>query len=39
MMKPLTWWQKIVAYSSLVFVLLWTAFGLFAIYVLLTEAP
>jgi len=39
MMKPLTGWQKLVAYSSLVFVLLWTVFGLYAIWLLLTQFP
>lgn len=37
MMKPMTKWQKVIAYSSLLFVLFWTAFGLFAIWVLTTE--
>lgn len=39
MMSRLTRWQKLVAYSSLVFVLLWTVFGLYAIWLLLTQAP
>ena len=34
MIKPMTFWQKVIAYSSLVFVLAWTAFGMFAIYVM-----
>ena len=38
MMKQLTGWQKLVAYSSLVFVLLSTLFGLFAIWILVTRA-
>ena len=37
MIKPMTFWQKVVAYSSLVFVLAWTVFGIFAIWVLLTH--
>jgi hypothetical protein len=37
MIKPMTFWQKVIAYSSLVFVLAWTVFGLFAIWVLLTH--
>ena len=31
MMRPLTPWQKLVAYGALVMVGLWTLFGLFAI--------
>jgi len=37
MMKPLTRKQKVIAYASLVFVLAWTVFGLFAIWLLVTE--
>ena len=37
MIKPMTKWQKVIAYSSLIFVLAWTLFGLFAIWVLTTE--
>jgi len=37
MMKPLTGWQKFIAYSSLLFVFFWTLFGLFAIWLILTE--
>ena len=37
MMKPLTTVQKIIAYSSLVFVILSTLFGLFIIWVYVTE--
>ena len=33
-LKP---WQKILAYSSLVFVLAWTLFGLYAIWLILTQ--
>ena len=36
MMKPLNFWQKVVAYSSLVAVLIFTILGMLAIYVLLT---
>jgi hypothetical protein len=36
MMTPLTRWQKIFAYSTLALVGLWTLWGLFAIWVLLT---
>ena len=37
MMKPLTRWQKVIAYSSLVIVLIWTVLGFFAIYVIVTS--
>ena len=37
MMTPLTRWQKIIAYSALAIVLLWTLFGFFAIWLLLTD--
>ncbi len=37
MMKQLTRWQKVVAYSSLVFVLLSTVFGLYTIWLLVTR--
>lgn len=37
MMKPLTAGQKIVAYSALAMVAVWTAWGVFAIWVMLTE--
>jgi len=37
MMKPLKTYQKIIAYSSLVVVLAWTAFGIFAIWVILSN--
>jgi len=37
MMKPLTRKQKLIAYASLVFVLAWTVFSFFAIYLLLTD--
>lgn len=36
MMKPMTKWQKVIAYSSLVIVLIWTVLGMFAIYVIVT---
>ena len=36
MIRPMTFWQKVVAYSSLAFVLAWTVLGVFAIWVLLT---
>ena len=36
-MKPMTFWQKVVAYSSLAFVLAWTVFGIFTIWLLLTH--
>ncbi len=37
MIKPLTTWQKIIAYSSLAFVFFWTVFGVFTIWVILTN--
>jgi len=37
MITPMTRWQKIIAYSSLAIVFVWTALGLFAIWVILTE--
>lgn len=37
MIKPLNTFQKIIAYSSLVFVLVWTVFGIFTIWVILTN--
>ena len=37
MMKPMTKWQKVIAYSSLAIVLVWTVLGFLAIYVILTE--
>ncbi len=37
MMKPLKTYQKVIAYASLVFVLAWTAFGVFTIWVILTN--
>jgi hypothetical protein len=37
MMTPLKPWQKFVAYAALAIVLLWTLFGLFAIWLLLTD--
>ena len=37
MMKPMTKWQKVIAYSSLVVVLIWTLLGIFAIWVIVTE--
>jgi hypothetical protein len=33
-LKP---WQKVLAYSSLVFVLAWTVFGLYAIWLMFTQ--
>ncbi len=38
MMTPLSFWQKVIAYSALAMVGLWTLWGLFAIWVMLTEA-
>jgi len=35
--RPLTRWQKVVAYSALAFVAGWTLFGLFTIWLLLTS--
>lgn len=35
MMRPLKFHQKVIAYSALVTVLLWTVFGVFAIVVIL----
>jgi len=37
MIKPMTKWQKVIAYSSLVIVLIWTVLGMLAIWVILTE--
>lgn len=37
MMRPLTRMQKIIAYTSLAFVLAWTVWGIFAIWLLVTE--
>lgn len=38
MLKPLTRTQKILAYASLLFVLAWTVFGIFVIWLLLTDS-
>lgn len=37
MIKPMTPMQKVIAYSSLVFILFWMAFGVFTIWLYLTE--
>ena len=37
MMSQLTRGQKLIAYGSLVFVLAWTLFGLYAIWLMLSE--
>ena len=37
MIKPLTTFQKIIAYSSLAFVFFWTVFGIFTIWVYMTN--
>lgn len=37
MIQPMNWWQKLIAYSALAIVGLWTLWGLFAIWVLLTD--
>lgn len=37
MIRPMTFWQKVIAYTSLLFVLICTVFGVFAIYVILKE--
>jgi hypothetical protein len=37
MIQPLNWWQKAIAYGSLVFVLLWFAFGTYVIWLVLAE--
>jgi len=37
MMDQLTRGQKLIAYGSLVFVLSWTLFGIYAIWLMLTE--
>ncbi len=37
MMTQLTRGQKIIAYGSLLFVLAWTIFGLFAIWLMVSE--
>lgn len=37
MRTELKLWQKVLAYGSLVFVLAWTAFGLYAIWLMLTQ--
>ena len=36
MMKPMKPYQKVIAYSALAFVLAWTLFGIFTIWLLLT---
>ncbi len=36
-MRPLSTWQKIIAYASLAFVAFWTAFGIYAIWLLSTH--
>lgn len=38
MMAPLRPWQKVLAYGSLIFVLAWTAFGIYAIWLVTTES-
>jgi len=37
MIKPMTFWQKVIAYSSLAFVLICTVLGILAIWVMLSE--
>ena len=37
MRTPLSWWQKLVAYGTLLLVFLWTLFGVFVIWVYMTE--
>jgi hypothetical protein len=37
MIRPMTPWQKVVAWSALVLVAAWTLWGLFAIWVILSE--
>lgn len=37
MIRPLTRWQKAIAYSSLAFVLAWTVFGIYAILLIVTQ--
>lgn len=37
MIRPLTRWQKAIAYASLAFVLAWTVFGVYAIWLIVTR--
>lgn len=37
MILPLTRWQKIIAYTALIIVGLWTVFGIIAIWLMLTD--
>jgi hypothetical protein len=37
MIQPMTKWQKVVAYASLIFVLAWTVWGLYAIWLIVTR--
>jgi len=37
MIKPMTKWQKIFAYSTLALVIVWTVLGIFAICVILLD--
>ena len=37
MMQSLKWYQKIFAYSTLVLIFFWTLFGLFTIWLYLSE--
>jgi hypothetical protein len=37
MKKKLKTWQLVLAYSSLLFVLCWTVFGLYAIWLMFTQ--
>lgn len=37
MIRPMVAWQKTIAYASLAFVLAWTVFGVYAIWLILTR--
>ncbi len=37
MIKPMTPWQKAIAYGALVVMLIWTALGMLAVWLMLTD--
>ena len=37
MLRPLTLGQKLIAYGSLLFILVWTLFGIYAIWLMLGQ--
>lgn len=37
MMQPLKRWQKVIGYGSLAIVLVWTAWGLYVVWLLLSQ--